>query len=474
MTKNETIGTPYYENEMTFSNSCPKNILMAILGVVILLTGMWITSTFSEGVTNSIINIIALDIAITFVIKNTRIENLLGIRVTFVSVLIISFVVLLNIWLGASVVYKDFLHGISSSLSEHYEHSLMYTEMSTIATRLRSGMSLSQATFGLPLYQYYNIFVYSTVMFLTGGINVTNMCIWGGIHTFLCAIFVVLMFDKYGITDKSHLRVSYFVALLQPLFLSVNTYNKVIIGEALVMIALYIFMTTYERPTLNLACLPLYGYLLWTVRLQYLIIAGLLFVLCLSHNKFSKKIIIPISITFIALAIFISKSSFVQLLGNLNFGRYSGESGYDLSLSSIPARIIRSFLPYFPLTNIADDRYWYFNIFCILQEIMNITLWGLVFISHGKINISHAKSAVSNPFIITAFALLLGGTFSEMHTTYLSVGTMLLPAAFDDNVSGNKVAVTFIVVLLSVVLLSFIYVALGLSGSGVAGVTFGQ
>lgn len=469
MTSSESVGTTYYEDEIEYINSCPRNILTAILGVGFLLIGMWITSTFSEGVANSVINIMTVCIAIAFVIKKTRIEKILGVKVTFATLLIISVVALLNIWLSAAVVYKDFLQGVSSVLSGHSEHSLMYSEMSIIATRLKSGISLEEATRGLPLNQYYNIFVYSSLLFLFGGINATNMCIWGTMHMSMCPVFVVLMLDKYGVRDTRHLKMAYFISMFQPLFLSVNTYNKVIIGEVLVMIALYIFVSTYDDPIKNLICLPIYGYLFWTVRLQYLLIAAILFIVCLVHNKMRVRVIIPVIALIIVSVVFFSRGGFGQIYQGLNIEGY--HEGHDLSLSSIPARLVRSILPYFPISNIFDDQYWYFNIFCVLQEIMNITLWGLVFINRGKINISHAGTAIRNPFIIAAIALLLGGTLSELHTTYLSVGTMLLTSSCEE-VSENRVACVYFMVFMAVIALNLVYLALGLQGSGVAGVSF--
>lgn len=449
-------------------NSCPRNILISVVGVLILLLGMGITSIFTEGVINSVVNIVVLYVAILFVIKSTRIENLLDCEVVFFTLAFVTVFVLFNIWLGDTVIYKDYLYGHSSDLSGHYEHSLMFSEMSTIATRLKSGMTLNEATSGLPLNQYYNIFVYSSMMFLAGGINATNMCIWNAFHMLLCPIFMILILDKYGIEKSRHLRSAYYISLLQPLFLSFSMYNKVIIGEALVIMALYIFISTYNNPQTNLICLPIYGYLFWTVRLQYIFVAGFLFVLCLVHNRTSKRVTIPAFAAIFVIALF-SLRGFSHLYYDLNVGHY--HEGHDLSLASFPARLVRSALPYFPLSNIFNDQYWYFNMFCVPQEIMNLTLWGLVYASHGKLNLAYARKTLRNPLVVAAILLLLGGTLSEMHTTYVSVGTVLLTSSLG-NVSMRKFAAVFAMVFMAAVLLTCVYNVLGLAGTGIAGVDF--
>lgn len=450
-------------------NSCFTNIIIFILSDIILLLGMWLFSFVSNGIFNSVINIIPLCLAITFAIKKSKIEIILKSKITLVTIIFLSIVVLLNIWLCSEVQFRDYLLGKSANLSDHLEHSLMFKEMEIIATRLKAGLSLSQATKGLRLNQYYNIFVYSSMMFLMGGVNPTNMCIWNAFHTAMCPIFLVLMSDRYEISDTKHLKLIYFVTMIQPLFLSFSTYNKVIIGELLLMIAMYIYICTYNNPISNLLCFPIYGYLMWTVRLQYLLIAAGLFIVCLIHNKLSKKIIIPFVAAVLVGTFFILQSGVLQLYEELNINYYT--EGHDLSLASIPARIIRSILPYFPLSNIFGDRYWSFNVFCILQEIMNITLWGLVLFNNWKINLPHMKQTFSNPMILAAIALLLGGTLSELHTTYLSVGTMLLTTACVD-VKGDKVLGVYLGVLISVVFLTIVYVLLGLTGSGIASVSF--
>ena len=457
------------EGNLKQSNSCFTNILVFILSDIILLLGMWIFSFFSEGIINSVVNIIPLCLAIIFAIKKTKIEFALKSKITLITIIFLSVIVLLNIWLCSEVQFRDYLLGKSANLSDHPEHSLMFKEMEIIATRLKEGLSLSQATKGLRLNQYYNIFVYSSMMFLMGGVNPTNMCIWSAFHTAMCPVFLVLMSERYGISDSKHLKLIYVVTLIQPLFLSFSTYNKVIIGELLLMIAMYIYICTYNNPIRNLLCLPIYGYLMWTVRLQYLLIAAFLFVVCLIHNKLSKKIIIPFIAAILIGGIFLFRSGLVQLYEDLNINYYT--EGHDLSLASIPARIIRSVLPYFPLSNIFTDRYWSFNIFCIFQEIMNITLWGLVLFNNWKINVPHIKLTFANPMILAAIALLLGGTFSELHTTYLSVGTMLLTTACDD-VKVDKVFGVYLGVLITVVFLTIVYVLLGLTGSGIASVSF--
>lgn len=467
MINNHTNSYPKQENY--FLNSCPKNIFRVILGIVILLAGMFMSSYISEGITNTVVNIVPLFVAMAFVIKATKIEKICGNLLVGTGILMLV-IVLFNLWLSSEYIFNNFISGYSTDLSDHAEHSLMYFEMSTIATRLKLGMTLQQATFGLPLYQYYNIFVYCSLMFLAGGINATNMCIWGAMHLFLCGIFVVLMLEKYGIKDKKRLRVAYFLSLLQPLFMSVNTYNKVLIGEAIILMAMYIYITNYNNPKRNLFALPIYGYLLWTVRLQYVAIAVFLFGVCLIHNRTSKKFIIPTFLGFVAVGVVLLAGVLGQSYTHLNFEYYL--KGHEFSVASIPARFIRSFLPYFPITNLGKDPFWHFNLFAVFQEGMNIMLWGMIFTRRGKIIPKKFKSNFQNPFVLAALAFLLGGTLSELHTTYLSVGTMLLIGAIEDT-NKYRFMMVYFAIMAVILSSSIMYGMLGFTGAGVAGVSFG-
>ena len=458
------------EKTVPYINSCPKNILIAVVGVVILLAGMFVTALFSEELVNSFFNIIPLCVSMAVVIKLSKIDVLCGKRMVLGTAIVIGLIVCFNIWLSSNYIFDDYLNGYGTSLSNHKEHSLMYNEMATIASRLDSGSTLGEATRGLPLYQYYNIFVYSSFMFLLGGINPTNMCIWGAYHLFLCAFFVVLILSKFGVKNQKHLSFAFYVTLFQPLLMSVSTYNKVLVGEAIIMIALYIYITNYNDPWKNVLSLPIYAYLLWTVRLQYVAIAAVLFVICLVHNKAKKKVILPIAIGLFALTLLFLNSDLGKMLNSINVGYYT--EGHDLSLGSIPARIIRSFIPYFPLTNLGEDSFWYFNLFCVFQEGMNIVLWGKQLFRKNKIDLTGLKKRFSNPLFWAAIVFLLGGTLSELHTTYLSVGTPLLLSSFevDDNI---RFIFQYFFVMLVLLVLSLVYIALGLSGSGFAGVSFG-
>lgn len=452
-------------NDSQYKPGLFKPIFGILVSVLTLLVCMWFVGNFVDGLINSFVNIISLAIAATVLIKTTKIEYFLGQRVLAVSVISCVLIAFLVLIFSSTFVYNDFLSGLTNRL-DHGEHTLMYMEMEIIATRLGEGMNLEQATAGLPLNQYYYVFVYATLFFVFGGVNITNMCIFSTLHTLICAVCMALIANRYGIKDIQKTRFIYFVSLFQPLFLATHNYNKVIIGEAFIMVAMYIYTYTYHNPNLNLIAFPVYAFLMWAVRLQYLVIAVLLCFLTifLGRKKLNFSTVLGIALIF-AIAIFVAlKVNIIEYIRTeLNFENYT--EGATYGLSAIPMRFLRTLLPYFPFTNIFSDRYWEFNLFCIFQIVMNCTVW--YFVVFDALQMKRMKQVFTNPIVIAGIGFILAGTFSALHTTYISVGTVLLTVEFE-KVTKNRFLTVFMYILFILIILSFLYSMLGLTGTGIS------
>lgn len=450
-----------------YKNKILKTVLSVILSICVLLIIMAFWNLFFSGVVNTILNITSLFAAVFVLFKTLKINKLLGDKTFLFTTIAIILIVMISVIFSKTFIFDEVIIQEFGSI-EHNEHDLMYSQMKTIASRLSEGMSIEQATDGLRLEQYHNIFVYSSFMFLAGGANITNMSIWGMMHVVIFAVLLVLACYSYGIKEKEKLQVVYFFSLLQPILLSVHTYNKVIVGQAFVALAIYIYVKTYKRPIHNILCFPVYAWLLWSVRLQYLLIAIALCILMFFINK--NKLTLAISIEFLTVVfVFIVLFATTDVMGfvnqELNVENYTEGSNYSLIL--MPMRLLRSILSYFPFTQIFEDDNWTFNIYCMPQVAVNAFAW--ITIATKAIKGKQLKNMVCNPMVIAAAGFLFASLFSDLHTTYSSVGTALLVSEFDD-IKGKNIITRCIYIFVAILAVSIIYHMMGLVGTNASGI----
>lgn len=447
------------------------NPIMTLFGILlsigVMLLFMFLLRSIGEGITNTLANFVSLVMAVIVLANVTGLRKVMGEGIV-VKVVIFALVIAgVGLLFSRYFVFHRYLEGLYGHLS-HIEHDLMYNQMQIISNRLSNGYSIAQATKDLSLNQYQNIFVYCSFMFLAGGINLTNMIVWSTLHLVICAVCMALMCYQYGIADRKRLNLIFTLSLCQPLFWTVHNYNKVIVGEAFLMVGIYIYMVSFRKPWLNMLLFPVYAWLLWTMRLQYLLVAIVLCLWCIifSNKKASLTIVVEVAVV-LAVAVFILGTmdigSFLQ--DDLNVEDYT--TGSDYSLTAIPMRIVRSFLPYFPFTNLFSDDNWAFNIYCTMQITVNLVLWYFVFIR--AIKKRRVKEVLKNPMILACIGFFLGGLLSAIHTTYVSVGTFLLLSELDD-VPGDKVFLSSVWTYMLIMFVSVIYFALGLAGSGASGI----
>lgn len=449
-----------------FKDNMFKSIFGIAVSVGVLLCCMFLFKHVFSGTLNTLFNILSLFAASFVLFKALKLQKLLGSKIIVVTWLIMAIVVVVMTAFSRTFLYDNVLGETINIV--HGEHDLMFNEMSIISSKLSEGKTIAEATDGLPLNQYYNIFVYSSFMFLFGGINVTNMCIWAMFHSVINTACMVLMVYAYGIRDKNHLSLVYFATILQPLMLNIHVYNKVIIGETFVILAMYIYVKTYRNTLHNILCFPAYAWLFWSMRQQYLVIAVVLCLLMffINGSKLNFETIFEFMLVLLVfLVLFLTTDVRGYINEDLNFDGYTQESTF--SIIQMPMRIIRGFISYFPFTQIFTDDNWTFNLFCMFQVCVNITLWGYVLINAVKGK--KLKEVFFNPMVLAAAGLFFAGAFSALHTTYVSVGTMLLTSAIKD-VQIKKVLTTVAAVFAALSIISIVYAMMGLTGTGTSGI----
>lgn len=447
------------------------NPIMTLFGILlsigVMLLFMFLLRSVGEGIKNTLANFVSLVLAVIVLANVTGLRKVIGEGVVLKAVIIALVIASVSLLFSRYFVFNRYLEGLYGHLS-HIEHDLMYNQMQIISHRLSNGYSIAQATEGLQLNQYHNIFVYCSLIFLTGGVNLTNMIVWSTLHLVICAVCMALMCYQYGITDQKRLNLVFVLSLCQPLFWMVQNYNKVVIGEAFLMVGMYIYMVSFHKPWLNMLLFPIYAWLLWTMRLQYLLIAVVLCLVCIvvSNKKASLTIALEVAVILVVVVFLfatINVGDFIQ--EELNVENYV--DGSTFSFASLPMRLVRSFLPYFPFTNIFTDDNWAFNVFCILQIVMNLVLWYMVIMQ--TIKKRRVKEVLKNPMMLASIGFFAAGLISAIHTTYLSVGTFFLLSEVED-VESDKVFLNCLFTFMIVMFVSVIYFALGLTGSGASGI----
>ncbi|HOT60563.1 MAG TPA: hypothetical protein PLJ83_12950, partial [Spirochaetales bacterium] len=235
-----------------------------------------------------------------------------------------------------------------------------------------------------------------------------------------------------------------------------------------VMLALYIYASSYEKPVKCCCLFPIYAFLLWIVRLQYIVVA---IAICLcsaffSHSEDTKRDnvgrIMAIGVIIICCLFAFTKidlSSYISQ--DLNFDVYMGNTSYDIL--SLFKRFIISFLPYFPVTHLFDDPHWSYGLAGALQIPINLSLIAIL-VSDLYRN-RRLVEIIKNPLIISIMIFYMSGFLSAVHVTYISVGMPLMAIVYQDYEKSKYRKYIFAFFILYVVS-SLIYEILGLRGSG--------
>ena len=260
----------------TGSNRSIINVFAVLLGVVLLLAGMWLVGNMVQGVTSSYVDVIALYISLYVVGKMTGIENYIG-KNSFRWFMFLSIALtLFNLIYSEHFVFVRYLAAGSGDVSIHPEHSLSYFRMSSIAEIISKGEPYENVE-TLNLNQYKWLYTYYSLMFVFGGDVVTHINVFNMYHLGISGLLMVFIADKLGIKDKKTLSTILFLCLLQPIFQCLFAYHRDIVGQAALSLGMYLFVSAYKNNLINILVLPIYALLFYSYRLQYLVVAIVLF-----------------------------------------------------------------------------------------------------------------------------------------------------------------------------------------------------
>lgn len=448
-----------------WNDSTIMNTLAVVLSVVTLLLLMKVISFFASGIINTVVCLFAMIFCMDLCLRFTGLKKTLGVFTCRKIISACFFIAVLGMIYYCTFINSTYLSGNIDYISNHTEHQYMYTTMKEISSGIIAGDSLKDAAWRVIGTQYYYIFSYCSLIYIFNEVNILNMCIWNTMHLFITAVMVTLA----GLSVRTQIRSKtlFFLALLQPFFLMVWVYNKVIVGQTLLALAVYLLLSTRKKNIEVYACSSIVAVLLmWVVRLQYAIIAIVLSTAFFLFNTESKRkayrILMFLFVFVVFFSLLLSRYSINELLIELNIITYL--QGANFSPVSLVARLIRGLLPYFPWTEIFNDEYAYFSIYSLPQEILNISLWGITFYGFFFKKVINKGQLL---LVLPAFLFFLAGIMNNfIHTGYVSMGSSMIAFGLNKE-QMDKLGINMVFVLIIVLVLNILYFLFGFTGSGI-------
>ena len=442
---------PYSEQRPVYS------IVSILIGIFIMLIGMMVVHSFGSGLWTSYADIIPVAIGLFYTTRALGLKKYVGQRSVGVFIVSTCILIVFSIWFSNLFVFNSAEPG---ELSAHIEHDWAYQQILAIAESIKNGEGLSEALSSLNLRQYQNTFAYSSLMFLFGGDEVTHICVWCGMHVAVIALLTFLIAQRMGISDAVTLRFILFAAFLQPVFCAIYIYHRDTIGEAFLLLGVYIFICNYKNPLRCLLFLPLYGFLFYSFRLQYLTVAFFLCFWTFLHKAEASSITTIVLFFIAVIAISAVSNSISALTDDLNFGNYLDGGASKLNKGLFRTIFIGLF-GYFPWTNLLKDLNWSYHYLICLQSVVNIGLW-YNFIKAFK---GRWYELWHDPITICAVILTSFGFAAVGHVTYISVGIPLFVSCIR-GMKFSELMKQYGVIFIIFFVISIIYNALGLTGSG--------
>jgi len=435
------------------------SIINIFIGIFIMLIFMFAVQLFCSGLLASYINVIGLAIGLTYICFALGLRNILELRYVIGFILLSCFITLFCIAFSSHFVFKDLI-GLTDEISNHEEHNWTYMNLRMIADSIVSGNNIFDTLERLHLRQYEKVYTYSSLLFVFSGPEPTNICIWNGMHLSVFSVLALLIATKLGIRERRTLRFIIFLVLLQPSYDSLHIYGRDIIGEAFLLLGFYIFICLYKKPFVSLVLLPIYGFLFYSYRMQYLPVAVLLSVWAFLKNiKNVYSFYITIILLILSFVIAFRLNTMEIMMDDLNYYSYLGK--YVEQQYSITRSILLGFVGYFPWTNIMTDDNWSYHIFLCPQTMLNNAVLIVLLMSYkGRYKEIFYNPACLFGLVLYSFGYAGGGA----HVKYYSVGTPLFLLGIDFN-KRKLVIYLYIVLVVLAFFASIVYNMLGLTGS---------
>ena len=446
---------------MQKENNLLLDLIVVILGLIILLFGMNVVSSFTTSVNATYINIIPMCLALLFIIKSLHFNLIVGSQTIALFFVFVILLTLINIFYGVNFVYDDFLR-IGGTLCTHPEHAWVYDNVLAISKVPLKDL-LNGELNEMYLGKYQNLLFYLSFMIRFGGNIPTNICIWNAFHLSLSSILIAMSAQKMGIDNRNRLIFVFFVCLFQPILDSLTSFHRDGFGESFLIIGLYVFACTYKNNTMKIFAFLLYAFLFWCFRAQYIFVAIALLIWAIYYGKKRFSIDLVGVFSFFAIFLFVINLSeiFDFASDNLYFNAYE-EAGERQGRSLINI-ILVGIIGYFPWTNLFRDSCWYYHVFACFQGAMDVVI--LYYVAGSLKN--NLRAIFYNPILMVALLLFISALYLPGHTAYTMVSMPLFAVVISDTKFKNFIS-SYVYVCFIILLVGLVYGTLGFSGNTVS------
>lgn len=438
-------------------STCLRNVLFMLMGVLALLFGMYCTYvSFGDNVSSSYIDILWLLIAIIFTTRAIRLDNIIGRKNTKIFIICVLFLTLFSIIFSTNFVFDEYLAKRSSDIAYHDEHSWTYGKMTAIADILHRG-SFDEFE-DLYLNQYASLYTYSSLVFYFGGNVVTHICIWNAFHLSIMCITFALICVNARCCSKEILFPLMLLCLFQPAFDTLHVYTRDIVGESGIMIGLYLFLSSCKKSMQCFMLFPIYGYLFYAQRYQYIAIAFFLFAysVLFIQKRSATNIMLLIVILVVSIGLFVFGGVSDKLYTELHVADYVEEHSRGVVTS-----IILGFVGGFPWTILLTDKNWTYHSFLYLQSMMMLSI---LFWLYKKYKDKY-KDVLKDPILVCGLVFYSFGFIDPGHVKYFVVGFPMLITGLV-GIRFKYILSTFYRLVILIIFASLIYDMIGLTGSG--------
>jgi hypothetical protein len=397
-----------------------------------------------------------------------------------IIILIYSLKIYIGTWHFLTFIQPGYFQG-NTSYDFLYDYRWMYESMSFLADyRHENGYFCLLPDSFLEENKNAYLFMFTSDLFYFGGIYVLNICVYNTMFSLFTAIIIVFIGKHYFNLNVQQSRFLFLLAALYPMSLIPSMVYRDVIGQFIITLGGLLLIYIIKNNRL-IILLPFACFLFFMQRKVYAFIPLIAYGLYTftfwgnSENKPKKKRILTnilLGLSFLILII-LSGSSFEDS-GVTGSFEHASESGVGRSFTDIrtylmlPVYTLIGFIGPFPWTQfftfsqgtIYQPSDYLMSVFMITSLIFLLPL----FIKQIRKRLGFDIFTISSVLVIFA-----GLATTVLHTVYLCVGFHFLLPFLVKSIPQRRFFIVFFVVLMGFIVLNFIWVFFGFSGSGLGG-----
>ncbi len=314
------------------------------------------------------------------------------------------------------------------------------------------------------------LLAYAGILYYFCGVLPLNMTFWNTLHILYSAALISHLATRCGASRKQAM-VALILVAFEPFGFISSHMARDSLGQFALVLGFYLLMICRDRLGLLILVTPLASFLGYSYRQPYLIAMSVTAVYVYTVRRFKSIFSGVAAIAGVVVSMLVATvlfSSVADQLYVLAFERFEDSSNMELSLLAFPIRVIRGMIGPWPWYQLWLVENWEFMLPNFLQHVLNLGIY-VVLVKMG-LERSHTPGPVDPGVILGLLLFFIGVQATGIHSPYVSVGTVFfLPTAC--KVSSRIWAPLLISIFLLFITGNILYWGLGLTGSGLSGVS---